>query len=131
MQMVFHTSCLGRGMIEYGAEADARRGFASLVAALKRRCTTTSRASEDMSTAAPVGSTGSELAVHAAAPAAATWLGRCWTVPRAATADRSSSAAFCVAVALVLLAAAMLHASAVISTELRAVTDAIKVAKSC
>ncbi|KAI8470119.1 MAG: hypothetical protein J3K34DRAFT_459010 [Monoraphidium minutum] len=36
MQMVFYKNCLGKGMIQAGAESDARRGWAALVATLQR-----------------------------------------------------------------------------------------------
>jgi len=42
MTMVFYRSCLGRGMISYGAESDARRGWEALVRALQKHSATAS-----------------------------------------------------------------------------------------
>ncbi|GBF95637.1 hypothetical protein Rsub_08619 [Raphidocelis subcapitata] len=136
MQIVFHRSCLGRSMIQSGAEADARRGWAALAAALHRHAAAAAGA------AAPL-AVGPALSL-AAAPAAAAAAGAAeagalaatglWPARRArlglllgggGAAGGDAVMLGCVVVALCVLSFAVWRAGGAVSAEIRELSLAV------
>jgi hypothetical protein len=141
--MVFHKPCLGRGMIQHGAESDARRGWAALLKALQQHAAAAGAPIPAL--AAPPqapdaqGGGGAAGALSAEARASAggaplrearpSWLlsllGRAPAPPAA-----GAGLLFAVLLALLTLAAAVFHAGASVSAELRELTAAVREASA-
>lgn len=123
-QMVFHRNCLGRGMIEYGAESDARRGFDALVDDLKRM--TLSRTSVETLAAAVTLSPPSSTYRSNPTAGAAIFEKAGLFDTLCAFPDGRTAALFAVSIGLLFLAAVVHSASVMISRELRAVASAMQ-----
>jgi hypothetical protein len=133
-KVVFHKPCLGKGMIQSGAEADARRSWAALAAAVSRHAAAGSPAAGALSAGAPAVAANGPAGVECASPAPtsgavapAGWARSLADGLLGPGASGSSGIALgCLAVVVCVLGLAVWHAGATISADIRELSSAIR-----
>jgi len=134
MRMCFHKPCLGKGMIQAGAESDARRSWTAMVASLQRHIAATGLATALSTGAAAAPALPPAEAASCAKPNLGGAPHRPGMVRRRAvlTGQRSGSSAATVLIlsfvllALCALSLAVWQAGSVVSADLRELTAAVR-----